>query len=42
MDTAVTGKLKSQEKLTLSNVMLDNMVDIIRSNAQFKKFLMRS
>ena len=42
MNTAVTGKLNSQEKLTLSNVMLDNMVDIIRSNAQFKKFLMRS
>ena len=42
MNTAVTRKLNSQEKLTLSNVMLDNMVDIIRSNAQFKKFLMRS
>ena len=42
MNTAVMRKLNSQEKLTLSNVMLDNMVDIIRSNAQFKKFLMRS
>ena len=39
MDTAVTGKVNSQEKLTSSNVMLDDMVDIICSNEQFKKFL---
>ena len=39
MDTAVMGKLNSQEKLTRSNVMLDDMVNIICSNEQFKKFL---
>ena len=39
MDTAVTGKVNSQEKLTWSNVMLDDMVDIICSSEQFKKFL---
>ena len=39
MDTAVTGKVNSQEKLAWSIVMLDVMVDIICSNEQFKKFL---
>ena len=39
MDTAVTGKMNSQEKLAWSKVMLDDMVDIICSNEQFKKFL---
>ena len=38
-DTAVTGKMNSQEKLAWSKVMLDDMVDIICSNEQFKKFL---
>ena len=33
------GKVNSQEKLTWSDVMLDDMVDIICSNEQFKKFL---
>ena len=31
MDTAVTGKMNSQEKLAWSKVMLDDMVDIICS-----------
>ena len=39
MNTAATGKVNSQEKLAWSNVMLDDMVDIICSNEQFKKFL---
>ena len=39
MDTAVTGKVNSQEKLAWSIVMLDVMVDIICSNEQFEKFL---
>ena len=39
MDTAVTGKVNFQEKLNWSNVMLDEMVDIICSNKQFKIFL---
>ena len=39
MDIAVTGKVNSQEKLTWSNVMLDDIADIICSNKQFRKFL---
>ena len=39
MDTAFTGKVNSQEKLTWSNVMLDDMVDITCSNEQLRKFL---
>ena len=39
MDTAVTGKMNSQEKFAWSKVMLDDMVDIICSNEQFEKFL---
>ena len=35
MDIAVTGKVNSQEKLTWSNVMLDEK----KTNEQFKKFL---
>ena len=38
MGTAVTEKVNSQEKLTWSNVMLDEMVDIICSNEKFKSF----
>ena len=38
MDTAVTGTVDSQEKLTWYNVMLDDIVDIICSKEQFKKF----
>ena len=30
MDTAVTGKMNSQEKLIWSKVMLDDMVYVIR------------
>ena len=37
MDTAVTGKVNSQEKLTWSSVMLDDMVNIVCSNNHFKK-----
>ena len=37
MDTAVTGKVNSQETSNWSNVMLDDMVDIICSTEQFKK-----
>ena len=39
MNTAATGKVNSQEKVAWSNVMLHDMVDIICSNEQFKKFL---
>ena len=39
MDTAVTGKVNSQQKLAWFNVMLDDMVDIICSNELFKKSL---
>ena len=42
MDTAVTGKVNSQETSNWSNVMLDDMVDIIRSTEQFKKSLICS
>ena len=39
MDTAVTEKVNSQEKLNWSNVMLDDVVGTISSNEQFKIFL---
>ena len=32
MDTAVTGKVNSQEKLNWSNLMLDDVVGTISSN----------
>ena len=39
MDTAITGKVNFQEKLNWSNVILNDIVDIICSNEQFKKCL---
>lgn len=39
MDTAVTGKMNSQGKLNWSNVMVDDMVNIICSKEQLKNFL---
>ena len=38
MATAVTGKGNFQEKLTWSNITLNDMVDIICSNEQFLIF----
>ena len=38
MDTAFTGKGNSLEKLDWSNVMPDDIVDIICAKEQFKNF----
>ena len=39
MDIAVTGKVNSEEMRHWPNVILDDIVDIICSNEQFKRFL---